>query len=537
VFVGLVFLAKTGGAEDAKLEIAAKKALKAAESDYLAMSYAAGAARLKKAAAACGSNGCSALTRAALVCDLGTMLYRKGDRAGATKTWKIAVKISPDILPNPAYEQKDLSAAFVAATIGPPPSGGDFAHTPPIEQKTGTPLPVYFTGGAGDVAKVKLNYLPPAGSDWKSLDLKKVGSGWGGSVPCGDVTVGYLRYYVDGLSSHGSPAGKTGDSQHVFVVPIREQINADPPHLPGKAPPKSCSDSGEDEGEKPAAGGASGEPAKATEPSGEDKPAKEGAKAEEEPKTGEKTGEGEPPPETSHQQRKIWIGLAFGMDFALMPSGTDLCHINPALYPAPNAGQPTDPNHLYCTASDGADFPSRDSNGVAQNNTEVPGQAGNSAGGLQPGNARLLVSFDYVLSKNLLLGARAGVVFFTYPGQAAVADGRASPFDRLHLELRGTWLFGDNPLAVNVIAPLAFFGGGISNFSVSTSSTVTLNNGLTGPVNIWKTDGPGFVTAGGGVRWAPIEQVALTAAVRANLAFGNDIMWAFGPEIGAAYGF
>jgi hypothetical protein len=533
VLVGATVVARPAFAENDRLETAAKKALKAAEADYLGMRYTAGVARLRKAAAACGEKGCSPLTRAALVCDVATMLYRSKDQSAAEKAWKIAVKISPDIMLNPAYEQPDVAAAFIAATIGPPPGRGDFAHTAPAEQKANTPLPLYFTGGGGDVEHLVVHYLPQGGASWKTVELAKQDKGWGGVVPCVDVTVGYFRYYVQGQNGHRASSGSTGDAQHVFVVPIRDQISSDAPHLPGKAPPRSCSDTGQEsaEGSHPAAasGSEKTEQAKAPDKS-------EGSGEEKAPEKGEDKGEGGEAPSAHGPAKRIWIGATFGLEVMVMPSGTDLCIINPSVS-GPGSAQPGDPNHLYCTADNGADFPPRTPAGYTQNMEIIPGQGGTSNGGVALANTRLLVSADYAITDNILIGARAGIVFNTYPGQAAVNDGRTSSLGPLHLEVRGTYLFGDEPLAKLGIAPMAFGGAGISQFDASVGSTVSLTTGETGAVNIWKTNGPGFVTAGGGIRWALTDRIAATAALRVNLAFGNDFSWTFGPEIGAAYGF
>ncbi len=381
-----------------QVEIAANRARKRAETDYLAMSYAAGAARLKRAAAACGADGCEPRTRAALVCDLATMLFRKGDKAGAARAWKIAVKIDPDVELNPAYEQPDVREAFRDAT------------------------------GRGET---------------------------------------------------NTAATAT-------------------------APGESVEGDGEKKAEKHA-----------------------------EKKTEEKAH-----PAREHGPfPRLWLGAAFGMDFMLLPSGNDVCRLNPALM-GPDAAMPTDPNAMYCTSRDGTDFPPRSyPTGYNINGELVPGQAGGSNGGLQHADARLMFSADYAVTRNLLLGARVGLLFFTYPGQAAVYDGRASPYGRLHLEGRATWVFGENPLGTEGVAPLVFAGGGISEFDASTSSTVALTDGTTRGVDIWKTDGPGFVTAGGGVWWTLVQRFALTLAARMNLAFGNGAVWTFGPEVGLAYGF
>ncbi len=57
----------------------------------------------------------------------------------------------------------------------------------------------------------------------------------------------------------------------------------------------------------------------------------------------------------------------------------------------------------YCTNPDGSDFPSRNAAGGAQNvQLGKGGQAGTDGGGLQPGNVRIMVAFDYALSPSFL---------------------------------------------------------------------------------------------------------------------------------------
>jgi hypothetical protein len=409
-----ITVASPAFAANAQLESAAKKALKKAESDYLAMGYAAGAARLKKAAAACGAGGCEPRTKASVVCDLGTMLFRKGDKAEAVKAWKIAVKLKPDIALNPAYDQPDVSAAFTAATVGAPPRSAAEG------------------GGSKGLAERK-----EAAASLESTRTESETEGEGKGKGSGETGEG------DAEENHATSAGG----------PIR----------------------------------------------------------------------------------RFWLGAAFGIEFMVMPSGTDLCHVDAV------TADPDDPNHMYCTALNGTDFPPRTPAGMVQNNNGyVQGEWGQSNGGLQRANARIMLTADYAITNNLLLGARGGIVLFTYPGEAAIVNGRTSSYGMLHLEARATWVFGENPFGTDGFAPLIFAGGGISQFDASTASSVTVMSGgtpLTGGVNIWKTDGPGFVTAGGGVRWAPVAEVGVTLAARGNVAFGNGPVVTFGPEVAVAYGF
>ena len=261
----------------------------------------------------------------------------------------------------------------------------------------------------------------------------------------------------------------------------------------------------------------------------------------ESPAEGEK-GKEEGEPENAGARKRIWVGIAGALDFMLMPSGTNLCHLDPT------TNQPSNSVVYYCTNANGSDFPSRNDN-MAQNNALMPGSAGNTSGGVVPGNARLVLSFDYALTKNVLLGARLGLVLFEYPGgspsnldasqsvNAAVKDGRATSLGRFNAEIRGTYVLGDDPLAHVGWAPLVFAGIGISEFDGHTSDTVRLG-ALSGNINIWRTDGPLYFALGGGARWALTDSIAATGAVRVNIAgFSNGVVWTVGPELGLQYGF
>ena len=50
-------------------------------------------------------------------------------------------------------------------------------------------------------------------------------------------------------------------------------------------------------------------------------------------------------------------------------------------------------------------------------------------------------------------------------------------------------------------------------------------------------EGGGFVTAGGGVRFALSPRAALMGGLRINMAFGNDTALSLGPELGVMFGF
>jgi hypothetical protein len=398
------------------------------------------------------------------------------------------------------------------------------------------------------VVRVVVKYKGAGQSAWKRIDLKKLDGGWGGLIPCADVSQGTIRYYVQGFDASKDPVANNGDSRHPYTVAIKPSISSEAPHLPGKSAPESCEKSSDCPPDFPGcskSGEAAGE-------NGED--SGEGGAGEEEGAEGGKNKGG--------PFKRFWVGLGAEFEFMPLQSGSDLC------YEDPNSALPANKNNMYCTNKDGTDFPYRTT--PAQNNAICtaaqqqagicPGDAGgNSNGGITPGDLRIMASFDYAVTPNLLAGARLGMSLFVYPGNSAVNDGRAFKLTRVYGDLRATWVFGENALGSEGIRPMAFAGLGVAEFDTHTSSFVAVcpaaqtvpptgqcaNSGrpgyappITGNVNVWTINSPWFLMLGGGARWLVTDSIALTAALRLNASIGvNGLVPTFGPEVGAAYGF
>lgn len=241
----------------------------------------------------------------------------------------------------------------------------------------------------------------------------------------------------------------------------------------------------------------------------------------------------------NRRARRFWIGISGTLDFGHLPAGQDLCKLDPGYKPY-NTGD------YYCTYESGADFPSRNASNPT-NTLLQRGQSGNVSDQFAVGDARLLVALDYAINENVLLGLRAGLVFFAYPGGsptlgvnetsgAAFDDGRAFRPSWLHLELRATYVFGSDPLAHAGVSPMLILGGGLAEFDQHASDTITLSNGMSGPVRIWRTDGPLFFMVGGGIRFGITDSFAITAAIRADLAVNGVLMPTVGPELGFQFG-
>jgi hypothetical protein len=506
-------------AADRRAEAAANEALKKAANDYLATDYGAAVQRLERALKACGARKCTSRTRATLLRDLGTMQFRSGDVGTAKQTWSEALKLVPDLALSRDYDTPDLHSAWEEAkgsaastekaekpdTAATPPAG-DFAYIAPTEQRVSTPLAIYAEyAGEDNLARVIVKYKGPSAKEWSRLELKRMGSGWGGLIPCGDVTLGTLRYWLQGFDDGGEPVANSGDMRHPYSVTVKAQVASEPSHLPGKSPPKACS---EDTDCPPGLAGCApeGEKGGDQEANEGDKHAAEGAYA------------------------RLWFGVAAELpEFLQIPAGQDLCKLT-------NAGLPSNSVGAYCTNPDGSDFPTRASR--AQNDQLVQGQAGRSDGGLHTGDVRIMALFDYALSANLLVGARLGYVLSAYTGQAAVSAGHALG-PKIHAEVRATYLFGSAPLAQVGFAPMVFVGTGISEFDGSVKGVVSQTN-VAGqePVNIWITDAPFFVALGGGIRYQFSVRAAFTLAARANAVIGaSGLLMTYGPEVGIQYGF
>jgi hypothetical protein len=237
-----------------------------------------------------------------------------------------------------------------------------------------------------------------------------------------------------------------------------------------------------------------------------------------------------PEVESAHEYARVWIGVAGAIDVQFLPSATDACALTSAALPFNSAG-------YYCTnPNDGSDFPSRVD--PAENATLTPGHAGNASGGPAWGAVRVMATIDVAVSPHALIGARLGYVANAYKGDAAKTDGRAFG-PPLHVELRGTYLFTEDPLARSGFAPLVMVGLGAAQFGASTDVTLT-QTGIPGQriKQAWKPGGPWFAAVGGGIRYALSQRAGFTAILKLETAFGaNGMIPALSPEVGLQYGF
>jgi hypothetical protein len=328
-------------------------------------------------------------------------------------------------------------------------------------------------------------------------------------VPCSAVKRGVLRYYLSGLAAEDDPNVSSGSPREPFFVVVRSKIAGAAPKLPGARPPKSCDECGSEATVCGAGDEESSESEATPQEGGAERPVAPGV---------------------PRGYVRWWVGFSGSVDLVSLPSGNDVCKLNASAAPANAQG-------YYCTVPDGVDFPSRAS--TSENDSLAPGGGGTAAGGITGRDVRLMATLDYATSASFLLGVRVGYVLNGYQGQAAIKDGHAFSLP-LHLELRATYLFGDEPLAHSGLAPYAFASGGAAEFDAQTRVMVT-QSGIAGqrPVQAWRTAGPLFFALGGGARYAFSARAGFLAGIRATAALGGagGLMPTFAPELAFQYGF
>ncbi len=390
--------------------------------------------------------------------------------------------------------------------------------------------------------KVIARYKGFGMTEWKSLELTKKGDkGWAGMIPCADVIQGKTLYYLQGFNANNDPVATGGDRNHPYSVPVKREAVAEAPHLPNEAAPKQCADTGDCPPNFPGCHDQKKPEGEATGKDGGEFCEEDSECKSKQCKENKCTA-----PEASKGAKKFWVGIWGTFDYSLLPSADDVCKLNPSN--GPNPLTPVNDSNYYCTLTGSSDdYPYRPtSTADVQNNPRghendnlVKGTSDKVSGGGAFGNIRVMVSFDYAVNNNLLVGARAGYVLLTYPGQAAKDDGKTFP--PIHLELRGTFLLGKDALTQK-LAPYVMAGGGISTWDASVKVSVVEQNAgaatkTARDVDAWHLGGPAFITAGGGVRLGLNEKMALMGGLRLNLAFGNSFAPSVGPEVGFLFGF
>lgn len=541
---GLSVQALAAGAKDKEAQ---KLLTQAMDEDYLSVEFDKAEKKLAEALKKCGSDGCSPALVGKVNVALGTVYGANNKLDRAKDAFVAALKADSSATLDSALSTPELEKAFKAAQAlvgksGEEPTeepsedepvkpkkkskapGGDIAHTPVPEQVVNTPVPVYIEiPEEYGAEKATLKYKPFGGTSWKTLTLKKMGDGFGAEIPCDDVTTtGDLKYYIVVIDESGEPAGQAGSLKAPYKVAIKNQIDTEDPSLPGKKPPRQCM------AKEDCPPGLPGCPDKKSGQKRGDKDWGASCETSSECKaeficlngsceTGTETSDSSS--SSSSTTKKNVIGLSIGLDLMLISGSEEVCSGTDASY--------------VCFQ--------RDSNKQFYGKPAKVDQTNAINGGFGVAGARVMLSYDRLLSEKLGLGlgARIGFAFGGQPSRdentkpfRGAPQGDALGFLPLHLEGRLAYSFGNPLFEQKKLRPFIFLGGGIGQVSgsvpVDVCNTVdakgkpaTLDTagkckgkGHKELVDAYQVTGLGFIGLGGGAVYGITPNFGVSAELK-----------------------
>jgi hypothetical protein len=242
--------------------------------DYLNVELGKAEKKLNDAIKKCGSDGCTPKVLAKVYLGLGVIHFANNKADAAKEAFINGLKADASATLDPTFKGAEIDKIFDEAKKSAGKGGGDsgskgggdsgeggskgggdsgeggkkpgggLKHTPPTEQQVNTPVPIYIEVPEDlGIKKVTLRYKPFGATAYKPVDMQKVGSGWGIEIPCTEVgTTGDLKYYITADDDAGT-VDSAGSRNEPYKVAIKNEIEGDPPALPGKKPPKQCSSS------------------------------------------------------------------------------------------------------------------------------------------------------------------------------------------------------------------------------------------------------------------------------------------------------
>ena len=501
----------------------------------------------------------------------------RDDVAGATEAFRAAKAADPSVQLDELFAT-DLVKRVFAQTPGPAGSAalmGDMKSrtaTPEpvsavicsldvLEVETQRPIPISCRAPAGTVGAV-LSYKHESSNRWRTLPMTASQGGWVAEIPCTDTTqIGVLAYHVRAVDNAGQPVDTLGDEQDPQELSLVEKTDASPPSLPNQAPPASCRPKKEpEEGPKGPTLGTYGDACADTSQCQGGLTCTDGkctADVSCESDSDCASGacidnvcalpdcEGD---DCTIESRapKNWIGLQGGLDFALM-SGDQVC------------AQGADP--AYACFEDGNPYV-----GVPNRN-----YGGSIDTGFRTATARIMLSYERVLSPLLSIEGRFGFAFNGGPESKRDLGGDGSKFLPYHaegrLKLYFTRVFREDGSGLRGPSGFVTFGGGLAqvdpHVKVQVGECRKAENRIPPAVpgapveldsdegqclnstnrvfevnelDVYQRLGQGFVTGGVGFRYGLGKHVAAIASVNGQFLFPSA-GFTLSPSLGVSAGF
>jgi hypothetical protein len=544
---------------------AVKLADDAIQGDYLATNFAEAEKKLRKAIALCAGDACSPKVRARINRDLGVVLVAGlGKPEDGKAAFVEALKADPSIGLEKDLTTPDIDKVFQAAKNGgaapsapsnkpaasAPAAGGDMTHTPPTEQAILTPVPLYAELPDGVTAvKVIARYKAFGTTEWKTIELRKVGNGYGTEVPCQEIgsTTGDLQYYLQATDANGDVVSTSGSRNAPNKVAIKNELSGEAPHLPGKPPPSQCRDASDCPPGLPGCPAAKKSGGKGWGAScDKDSECSSGLACKNGAcETGDKSGgTTETPPgkscETSSDcdsgdtcnadkvcegasrvvTKKIWLSFNVQQDIGIVGDQRNVC----------NTDSSTD--QYTCLEEHGLGGETTD---IVYGGTPDPNATKGNAinGGMKLATTRILVGLDFLVSNNITLGLRAGYGLNTQ-----------TPQEGIHGEARFAYWFGKEPFKQKGLRPYVLLLGGYANMDakfnvpiIESPMTAGTNPGRppTQTLQVWRKSGPEFAGLGAGAMIPTGPSAGLLIELKFQSSFGNSGL-ALSPTVGYAFG-
>jgi hypothetical protein len=421
------------------------------------------------------------------------------------------------------------------------------------EVETQRPIPVSCRTVAGAQSAV-LSYRHESSTRWHELPMKKDGSNWVAEIPCTDTTqIGVLAYHVRALDPRGQPLDSLGTADEPQELNLVQTTDAAPPALPGQAPPASCRPKKKPEPKGPKLGSYGDACSDGSQCQG-------GLTCTDGKCAADVSCDSDaeclsgicidsvctiPDDEDAAGQSRVpgnWFGLQGGLDFAMM-SGSQVC------------GDDAD---VAFSCFEGSD----PYVGVPNFN-----YSGNIEGGFRPATARVMLSYERVISSLFSVEGRLGFAFNGGPESPRSIGGDNSKFLPFHAEGRVkayfTKVYRDDGSGLRGPSGFAMLGGGLAQVDPKVSVPVgecRIDDGTPAgaqriisqledqcrrsenqvfdvkDVDVYQRLGTAFVTGGVGFRYGFGKQVAAIASVNAQFLLPSA-GFTLSPSLGIAAGF
>jgi hypothetical protein len=468
--------------------------------DYLATNFEAAEGKLAQAIALCSAGpDCEPAVRARLECDLAAVYFSDQKPEDARAHFTLSLKHDPNAaidkdLSSPELQRLLAAVRSSAGAAAPAPSAAtqpaseeDLRYVVPPAQAVLTPVPVFVTVPHGvDAVKVTVRFKAFGVEQWKTATLKKMGSGWGGEIPCADVgdSLGDLRYFIQATDENGDLVATSGRLVAPHLVHIVAALDGEPPHLPEQPPPARCTQKTDCPPGFPGCHDEAGKIACVSDDECASQQCTAGFCEE---------GRGAAVvPDAPFKQN--WISVAFQADLLMLPAANDACKGGTG---------------YTCFASSGkyySDIPLTGADDVV-------------LGGIQPATMRVLLGYDRVLGQNIMVGARLGYAFNGGPQRPT-----ASGFLPVSAEARGSYWFGHDPLGRSGFRFFVLVGGGAeevdASVPVDTYASLTAYNAKQSQnFQAWKKTGLGFAELGPGAMYAFTPNSGVLLEAKAVLMF------------------